>query len=185
VDADTILLRDMRPLANLGREWTYEWGCTGLFNTAVIYIPKNSVVAKKVLRLGFINNGSFHPWDVSKYIKDDIWMFPVSSHLLRKTSFDDFQSCWFDPLWPFMDGCDKTWPTTSPPDDGKFSSFSVFTKDLPYPKRHQDFFSGAWTYHYHCMSTFSFSKVRLFPNSIRGDERSCHSREIFVDDLSI
>ncbi|KAF9337058.1 hypothetical protein BG006_006382 [Podila minutissima] len=49
LDADVLLLRDMSPFYDAGREFAYEWSNTEMYNTAVLRLKQNSSVARRIL----------------------------------------------------------------------------------------------------------------------------------------
>ncbi|KAF9407396.1 hypothetical protein BGZ94_002707 [Podila epigama] len=49
LDADVLLLKDMSPFYEAGREFAYEWSNTEMYNTAILRLNKHSSVARRIL----------------------------------------------------------------------------------------------------------------------------------------
>ncbi|KAG0205337.1 hypothetical protein BGX28_003045 [Mortierella sp. GBA30] len=49
LDADVLLLRDMSPFYDSGKEFAYEWSSTQMYNTAVLRLKRGSGVARRIL----------------------------------------------------------------------------------------------------------------------------------------
>ncbi|RIA81978.1 hypothetical protein C1645_789226, partial [Glomus cerebriforme] len=95
VDADVLLLRDLRPFYQTDFEFSYQWSFKEDYNTAVLRLRANSTSSRLAIQGAMKNRMRFHPFSIKRYFtnvenptKDDvnpyIYMLPVPL---------------FDPLW--------------------------------------------------------------------------------------
>nr|CAG8499369.1 10420_t:CDS:1 [Entrophospora candida] len=160
VDADVLLLRDMRPFYYSNFEFSYHWSYKDEYNTAILRLWKNSDTAALVIKGAMINDLDFHPYRIKNYLSggkaDDsmalkeankkLYMLPVGL---------------FDPLFLKHD-LKQVDSILSP---NLFSTSQMFEADLienefpdvnltkptsPLVLRNIDyFFRGAYAYHWH------------------------------------
>lgn len=70
IDADTIILRDLKEIYDIEYEWTYRWSFHNYMNTAVLRLRKESEIAKYIIKKAFDNKIKFHPKDITKYLRE-------------------------------------------------------------------------------------------------------------------
>ncbi|CAG8711511.1 14966_t:CDS:1, partial [Acaulospora colombiana] len=96
VDADVLLLRDMRPLYHLNYEWSYRWSEWFDYNTAVLRIWKNSTTSRTIIAAAMKNKMNFHPTIIKNYLakkKKKISKSDINGKLYMMSV------TMFDPLW--------------------------------------------------------------------------------------
>ncbi|CAG8609709.1 14861_t:CDS:1 [Acaulospora colombiana] len=162
VDADTIFLRDMSPLYYLDYEFSYRWSFKFDYNTAVLRIRPNSTTSRKIINGAMKNSMKFHPFAIKKYLFADekdqtkevldkqLYMMPVAL---------------FDPLWLKSDlhvKSQKLKPNLARWND-VFSAgllnnefpgankelLAKAANDTTLLRKNDEFFRGAFTYHWH------------------------------------
>ncbi|CAG8655417.1 2970_t:CDS:1 [Funneliformis caledonium] len=175
VDADVLLLRDLRPFYQTDFEFSYQWSFKEDYNTAVLRLRANSTTTRMVIE-GAIQNGmKFHPFDIKKYFveklnptKDDVnpylYMLPVAL---------------FDPLWLKRDNKQpksiltpniNVWYDVFRPDLAPNEFINVEPVDAtPALRKVDGFFPGAFTYHWH-----NNWKTKILPTSWMGVLQSAY-----------
>ncbi|RIB19133.1 hypothetical protein C2G38_2141772 [Gigaspora rosea] len=164
IDADVLLVRDMRPLYYANFEFSYLWSYLNEYNTAVLRLWKESQSSKMVI-CGAINNKmSFHPFNIRKYLSTHenstrketnkfIYMFPPGL---------------FDPLWLKRDNKQPT-SVLSPnlhnftdvfnpnimPDEIPGLDPATFDGSPLDIRNVENFFRGIFTYHWHNQWNFT------------------------------
>ncbi|CAG8584695.1 14448_t:CDS:2 [Gigaspora rosea] len=158
IDADVLLIRDMRPLYYANFEFSYRWSFKNEYNTAVLRLWKESQSSELVIRGAINNNMNFHPFNIRKYLSTHenstrretnkfIYMFPPGL---------------FDPLWlkrdrkqpssvlspNLRDLTDVFNPSIIPDEIPGLdpATFDGSPLDIRYI---ENFFRGAFTYHWH------------------------------------
>ncbi|CAG8570973.1 12631_t:CDS:1 [Acaulospora colombiana] len=100
VDADVLLMRDMRPLYYANFEFSYRWSYTKGYNTAILRLRRHSPTSRRIIERAIKNNMTFHPHRIMEYLSTpenytmekidrQLYMLPVGL---------------FDPLWLREDG---------------------------------------------------------------------------------
>nr|CAG8435254.1 9018_t:CDS:1 [Entrophospora candida] len=155
VDADVLLLRDMRPFYHSNFEFSYRWSYLDDYNTAVLRLWKNSATAIAVIKGAMKNHLDFHPFRAKKYLLNDdtttkelnekLYMLPVGL---------------FDPLWlrndgrqnsslsPNLNRLDQAFEADFVEDE--FPGVNLTEKVSPLSLRKmENFFRGSYAYHWH------------------------------------
>lgn len=146
IDADTIILRDLKEIYDIEYEWAYRWSFHNYMNTAVLRLRKESEIAKYIIKKAFDNKIKFHPKDITKYLRESKYIYNKNKNDTQ-TKFLILPTALFDPLWNKHDGYDKK-IMYSP----KFKNFDdVFKEDknITLTKKFNNFLPGAYTYHWH------------------------------------
>ncbi|CAG8476712.1 6799_t:CDS:1 [Acaulospora morrowiae] len=169
IDADVLLLRDMRPLYYANFEFSYRWSFTSQYNTAVLRLRRHSPTSKRIISQATRNKMNFHPLRIRKYLKTNknyktkeinkqLYMLPVGL---------------FDPLWLKNDGKQighALIPNLTQIHDffnpkfvlGELKS-NNYTESPLDVRKVEGFFPGAFAYHWH-----NNWNVPIHPNSWAG-----------------
>ncbi|ORX93948.1 hypothetical protein K493DRAFT_315743 [Basidiobolus meristosporus CBS 931.73] len=152
-DADVLFLRDYRPLYYAPEAFAYQWSYTPKFNTAIFRMRANSTVSRWLVNRA-IANGSFHPENINQYLSEwnnKFTEFPEKPELLM------LPLALFDPLWLKNDDHQrgkKLLPNlnkfTDAFDSAKVEGeFDLLLDDEMPEREFENFFPGAWSYHWH------------------------------------
>ena len=161
LDADVLVLKDMRPLFNSPHEFAYQWSYLDHYNTAVLRLRKESPTAQLIIQQAEKNEMNFHPFQLGKYLKEgnnqtELYMLPgpLMDPLWLKNDKRQLQSV----LQPNLPGFDEAF---SPqliknefPEKVNASSNS---------RKIEEFFPGSFAYHWH-----NNWKTPLHPDSWMG-----------------
>ncbi|RIB19136.1 hypothetical protein C2G38_1889039, partial [Gigaspora rosea] len=158
IDADVLLVRDMRPLYYANFEFSYRWSYLNEYNTAVLRLWKESQSSKMVIRGAINNNMSFHPWDIRKYLSIH------ENSTLKETNKFIYMlpPGLFDPLWLKQDDKQQS-SVLSPnlqyltnafnpnvvPDEVPGLDPATFDGSPLDIRNIENFFRGIFTYHWH------------------------------------
>ncbi|RHZ82791.1 hypothetical protein Glove_103g229 [Diversispora epigaea] len=93
IDADVLLIRDMRPLYYSNFEFSYHWSSKREYNTAVLRLWKNGTTARMILQGAVKNKMNFHPYRIRKYLSQNDSYEEANKHLYM------LPVGLFDPLW--------------------------------------------------------------------------------------
>ncbi|KAF0532743.1 wd repeat and sof domain-containing protein 1 [Gigaspora margarita] len=158
IDADVLLVRDMRPLYYANFEFSYRWSYLNEYNTAVLRLWKESQSSKMAIRGAINNNMSFHPWEIRKYLS----IHENSTHRETNKFIYMFPPGLFDPLWLKRDNQQPS-SVLSPnlryltdvfnpsiiPDEIPGLDPAIFDGSPLDIRYIENFFRGAFTYHWH------------------------------------
>lgn len=150
IDADCLILRDLRPLRNV--EFVYEWSFEGYPNTAVTGLKKGSAVAAELLT-GAVSSsfkraqqGGAWTFNIDTFAHH-FWLHHIYHKLspAQHVSLVQLPTLLFDPLWLF--------PGRGVAEVHHAARFDDVFKHAPPPvqlsQRIQDLFKGAFVYHWH------------------------------------
>ncbi|KAK9765256.1 hypothetical protein K7432_006549 [Basidiobolus ranarum] len=157
LDGDVLLLRDMRPLYHTPENFAYKWSYTNVYNTAVFRMRPNSTTSTYLVKQAIKNNMGFHPRYIKQYLND--WEKEHAN--IRNMNIEQprilmFPPSIFDPLWLRVDK-HETGETINPnlsqfkdvfeveKISGEFDGY----KDFAHTRAFENFFPGAFTYHWH------------------------------------
>ncbi|CAG8494460.1 7750_t:CDS:2 [Acaulospora morrowiae] len=162
VDADVLLLRDMRPLYYLDYEWSYRWSEWFHYNTAVLRLWKNSTIGRTIISAAMKHKMNFHPMRIKKYLvrKKNITRSDVNKKLYM------MPVTMFDPLWlksdlslkkqimvpnlsQFKDVFSRKLLRNEFPGVNKKVTKNTNAENIKRWRKKEKFFDGAFTYHWH------------------------------------
>ncbi|ORX89003.1 hypothetical protein K493DRAFT_235000 [Basidiobolus meristosporus CBS 931.73] len=157
LDADVLLLRDMRPLYHTPVDFAYKWSYTRNYNTAVLRMHANSTTSKYLVQKAIKNNMGFHPRNIKTYLEDWAKEHPkIHGAYKEAPNVLMLPSAIFDPLWLRVDKYESG--KTINPNlaefedvfrmdriDGEFDGY----KDFAHTRAFENFFPGAFAYHWH------------------------------------
>lgn len=149
VDADTLLLRDFRPLYHSNLEFSTQWSATPNFNTAVLRLRRNSTIARALFTRAVRNGMRFHPFNITKYAQD---IDSCSGDNGTGFTLARVPVPVFDPVWTKNDRIHLSSRTV--PDFLRFTdAVDPEFKDCGLAdhrgRQLEDFFNGAYAYHTH------------------------------------
>jgi len=175
VDADVLLLRDLRPFYQTDFEFSYQWSYKEDYNTAILRLRANSTTTRMAIEGAMKNRMKFHPFSIKKYFtnvenptKDDVnpylYMLPVVL---------------FDPLWLKRDSKQqnsiltpniRAWYDVFNPELSLNEFINVDPEDAtPHLRKVDGFFPGAFTYHWH-----NNWRTKILPTSWMGILQSAY-----------
>jgi len=159
IDADVLLLRDMRPFYYSNLEFAYRWSYRDDYNTAVMRLWRNSTVAESMIKGAMRNDMNFHPFKVKDYLIDN----EVNNQTMKELNEKLYMLPvgLFDPLWlkndkeqdaslsPNLDGMNQVFSAEFI--DNEFEDIDSFTKKISplLLRKMESFFRGAYAYHWH------------------------------------
>ncbi|KAF8314986.1 hypothetical protein DL93DRAFT_2097006 [Clavulina sp. PMI_390] len=155
LDADTIFLRDWEELWGWKGAFAYRWSRLEKYNTAVLKMHKNSALGSWLFRTALKNDFDFHPMTVSNYAKE-----AYMDELLQR-----LPDALFDPAWLNVESYQIDRPA--------FPYFTEFKNLFELPREtsaqpvalgFENFFRGAFSYHFHNFWWVPFDPARNWPD---------------------